>query len=215
MIKHFLIALLFAPLLSHATLPNKDKTSKELRNFCEWLIGDYTNKMQALSDSTIAKMDMHIVRVFDTEKNAIWVYLEILESKTDDIVFQRIYKIVDGANDQIEAIPFGGTKLDHLAAAWRSASPLSEVDPTTLEEETACTIYIKKANDIKYAGKSVPGECVASHRRHNAKQSLQYVTDWGVFANKVLLHEKGLDAKNQHVSGSKVAWQFKKIEVKQ
>ncbi|MHC4948831.1 MAG: CpcT/CpeT family chromophore lyase [Planctomycetota bacterium] len=183
-----------------APAPELDLDSRDLKRLVRWMIGSFSNVMQAEADpQQYVEARVEIVRIWHGREDGFWLYAEhAVDIDPDRPYQQRVYRATAWTDGTLRLEPYEfppGEALRH-AGAWRSFDPLADLAPEDLVARPDCPILLRPEDDRMFVG-ATEGDGCASQREGAAYATTQLM----VRDDMVVIWDRGFDATGLQVWG--------------
>lgn len=183
--------------------PTKDK---ELLQFAEMLIGNFTSEAQAQSDSDYYNISLSMTRIWSDRDDAIWLYVEqAMATKKDKPYRQRVYKLNHPSKGIFTSEIYTIKQAENFVDLQNDASKAAQVTTDLIEFKDGCTVTMKYEKGI-YTGGTDADKCPSDLR------GASYATTKITLKKGLLVSwDQGFDKEGKQVWGAtKGGYQFVK-----
>jgi len=171
------------------------------------MTGSFTSQRQAAGDPDFFDIRLHMTRIWPSERNGAWLYVEQARSDTLDKPYrQRIYFVTpmtftggDGLAHTVfrsEVWLLPGDPLA-FAGAWADPSRLDALSPTSLSQKSGCEVLLVPGGGNTFAGSTLGRGCPSERGGATFTTSEVTITSTGLES-----WDRGFDAGGKQVWGA-------------
>ena len=181
--------------------PSEDK---DLQKFASFLIGNFSSKKQAETDSTYFNISLSMSRIWEDKKDAIWLYVEQAVSTQKDKPYrQRVYKLSHTAKNQFTSEIYTIRNQEKFIGLQNDAQKKQLLNVDNIELKDGCAVTMYYQNGV-YQGGTDGAKCPSDLR--GAKYATTKITLKKDFLES---WDQGFDAAGKQVWGAtKGGYQF-------
>jgi len=169
--------------------------------------GHFSSMAQSKADSEYFDVRLHMVRIWPSRSDAIWMYVEqAMESAPCKPYRQRIYRVTEPVPGEVVSQVFEMRDADAFICAWAAPERFDVLEPTMLTEREGCRITLRKINGV-WCGSTDGQSCLSSLRgatyaTSEVRLERQRIETW----------DRGFDAQGKQVWGArKGAYIFERL----
>lgn len=168
------------------------------------LQGRFDNVGQADTDVDQRTVQLTVVPVLEGRDDGHWLYVEqAMMLKPDNPYGQRVYRVHEGADDEVLAELFSIEKPHRFVQGWQDGR-LAQLQHDALRPLAGCTLHLRAEGDAWRGG--TEGKACES-KRGGASYA---TTEVSIDAKGVSAWERGFDASGKEVWGAKAPYVFTK-----
>jgi CubicO group peptidase (beta-lactamase class C family) len=176
-----------------------------------WMTGSFSSAEQAAADpETYTSVLFESCRIWPEQKDGVWLYLERAVSIDPDRPYQQLVAhITTQRKDicKIDTFDLPGDRLRY-AGAWRSTTPLAELQPSDLTARRGCDIVVRSEADDLLVGETEGDDC------QSTIGDASYATSSIMLSPDMLMWwDRGFSKRNEQVWGPAYGgYLFKRID---
>lgn len=203
MVKKIIFILTISLFFCHTAYTESEK----LDNISQWFSGEYSTSEQAVKNSQIRNISLHVKKFSINNQKGLWYYLEFVSTDSIAKPFrQEVYHIHIEKFDFIYIDRYSILDSNRVIGAFQNDSLLEKISFDQLTHKVNCSVLLNKYDDT-FAGTTSGKAC--SSKLNGAHYS---TTDIEITKADFFLWEKGFNLRKQQVWGpTDNGYVFKKI----
>ncbi len=160
--------------------------------------GSFSSNLQSVQDSDYFDIRLHIKRIWKTNQDGVWLYVEQAVSTALDKPYrQRVYHVTQKDATTIESAVYTFAKPHRYAGDWQKADALVQLTFDSLDTRKGCSVFLIKKDKKTFEGSTHEKDCESDLR--GAKYASSKVT---VKKDRLLSWDQGFDAAGKQVWGA-------------
>jgi hypothetical protein len=192
------LALLLAVALASPVLAAEPTADADLEQLALWMTGSFSSAAQSEADADFLHIVLHMTRIWLEREDGVWLYVEQAVAEAADRPYrQRVYRVRRVGEDLFASTVYSFSDPQSRAGEWRKASPLSDLDPTDLDERDGCTIFMKRRADGAFEGSTLGRLCTS--QLHGATWASSEVV---ITASTLVSWDRGWDDSGTQIWGA-------------
>lgn len=168
------------------------------RDVATLLSGHFASTAQSKADSEYFDVRLHMVRIWHSRSDAIWLYVEqAMESAPCKPYRQRIYRVTERPSGEVVSQVYELPDAAAFICAWATPERFDSLEPAKLTEREGCRITLWKKNGV-WSGSTDGQSCLSSLR------GATYATsEVRLASDRIETWDRGFDAQEKQVWGAR------------
>lgn len=175
-----------------------------IERLADWLSGSFSSAAQAQKDASYFDVRLHVAPIWTGRDDGPWLYVEqALGTQLDKPYRQRVYRLLQLPDGQLESQVYELPQPDAVVSAWRNPASFPLAGPETLLARSGCAVRLRDEG-TRFVGATEGRSCASALR------GASYATsEVSLDANGIQSWDRGYDSTDQQVWGAvSGAYQF-------
>lgn len=178
--------------------PNCVAQSADFKKLVSWMEGSFSSSLQAQQDSDFFDIRLHIKRIWKSNTDGVWFYVEQAVSTAQDKPYrQRIYHVTQKENKIFESAVYTFAQPLRFVGNWKIEEDPGALTPDSLDTRKGCAVYLTKTDKHTFEGSTHEKDCESDLR--GAKYASSKVT---IMKDKLMSWDQGFDGDGKQVWGA-------------
>ena len=149
---------------SSTNITTSPSNNHELQKFSSLLIGEFSSKDQAEEDSSYFNIYLSMSRIWENDKEAIWLYVEqAMDERKDKPYRQRVYKLGNPQKNVFTSDIYTIRNQELFIGLQNDKTKKDSLIPSMIELKEGCTVTMKKMIGL-YSGGTDTDKCPSNLR---------------------------------------------------